>query len=172
MNDITAQQMRRRVFLIGVMLFSLVIAILFLVFFESENQSIKVESIEKYAAGDLDDLIYAVYMDPPGDREVFVTGWAIKPGATHTIYNYGNDMIKECVYNNMRVAFTDGERVYIMPTKLARRDDVDRLIVGDIDYGYCGFTSHIPSGSQALVDDASLVLIWRDPDGTEELYYL
>jgi uncharacterized protein (UPF0128 family) len=72
----------------------------------------------------------------------------------------------------MHIGFTDGKTVYILPTKLENRDDIDQYINDGIDYQFCGFQSRLPKEKSGRIKKGALVLIWKNPDGSQELYYL
>lgn len=152
---------------------SLVLISVIMILYDQESRKIKCESLNSFTAGDTKDIRYNIdYQGQNQDGTYSVIGWCIKPGKVYSYYNYGNDATRAGVYNNMRIGFTDGQTVYILPTKLENRDDVDQSINDGTDYQYCGFRSMIPNVQVGRIEKGSLVLIWKNPDGSEELYYL
>lgn len=160
-------------FVFSMMLLSLSTVILLLLLFLQENMSIKKENIDSYIEGDNKNIHY--YVDRNGfnqDGSYSVEGWCIKPGVQYSFYNYGYGKSLKSVYNNMHIGVTDGKTVYIFPTKLESRDDVDKYMNDGIDYKFCGFKSKLPRNEIEILEVGRLVLIWQNPDGSKELYFL
>lgn len=166
------EKRQQSIFFAGFLSLALLAAIAFIVLYQRENSQVRVESLESFPVGDPSEIIYEVsgeeIYDDRGTH--LIMGWAVKPGKVYSFYNYGNDAYRERVYNNMYLGCTDGNDVFILPTKLSKRDDVDALINDGIDYAYCGFSSLLPAGIKEQMN--SFVLIWQNQDGTKELFYL
>lgn len=164
---------KQRFFLVGFLILSFAASACLLVLFAREDKNVKTAAVSSFTQGKPSDIQYKVESRQyDGNGAYVISGWAVKPGVTYSFYNYGNDAERSCVYNNMHVGFVDGETVYILPTKLSQRDDVNQLINDGIDYSYCGFTAQLPKNKTGKIENGSLVLIWKNPDGSQELYHL
>ncbi len=173
LNKESVQKKNQYMIVAFFMLISLFAVIILFALYAREDDSLSIVSLDSFKEGDPSNLLYDIEaFQYDSDGACLVNGWAIKPGVTYHFYNYGNDAERNTVYNNMRIGFTDGESVYIMPTKLEQRTDVNELINDGIDYAYCGFRSRLPVRYTESVEYNIVVLIWQNPDGTQELYYL
>lgn len=161
-----------RLVMVFVFLALVFISVLMILYYR-EGREIKSERLNSFTVGDNKDIRYKIdYQGQNQDGTYSVIGWCVKPGKVYSYYNYGNDATRASVYNNMRIGFTDGQMVYILPTKLENRDDVDQSINDGTDYQFCGFRSMIPKDQVGRIEEGSLVLIWKNPGGSEELYYI
>ncbi len=161
------------IFVIAFMVMAFVLYTALHVLYNRKNTTVQVEKLDSFIVGNPSDLRYSVdFEGVNGTADYQIEGWAVKPGRVYSLYNYGMDKTLERVYNNLRVGYTDGTNVYIFPTKLVRRAEANDAINDGIDYGYCGFLSKIPVGNAEGTAGGDLILIWRNPDGTQELYYL
>lgn len=163
---------RQHIFLVCFMMIALAAGITLLGLFFKEDHSVKTAAAGSFKRGKSSDIQYKVESRGYDDGTYVISGWAVKPGVTYTFYNYGNDKERSGVYNNMHIGFVDGDTVYILPTKLSQRDDVDRFMNDGIDYAYCGFTAELPESRTGRIENGDLVLIWKNPDGSQEIYYM
>lgn len=137
-----------------------------------EDRTVKTAEVRSFRRGKPSDIQFKVESQHYEDGTYVISGWAVKPGVTYTYYNYGNDKRHNSVYNNMHLGFVDGNTVYILPTKLSQRDDVDRFMNDGIDYAYCGFTAELPKNRAGRIEHGKPVLIWKNPDESQEIYDL
>ena len=160
-------------FVAGVMALAFIAIVVLFIIFIREDSVVKRIRLDSFMVGDTTSIKYSVETRQyNNDGSYSINGWAIKPGITYHFYNYGNDAERDRVYNNMHVGFTDGKYVYILPTKLQQRTDVSQNMNDGIDYAYCGFRSRLPKKLAETIEGKTIVLIWRNPDKTQELYYL
>ena len=163
----------QRVIVVIFMAIALVCAVALLGLFHREDNRIEEKKLNSFSIGERKEIEYNIdYQGVSSDGSYLVKGWCVKPGVEYSFYNYGNDAYRKSVYNNMHIGFTDGETVYILPTKLENRDDIDQYINDGIDYQFCGFQSRLPKEKSGRIKKGALVLIWKNPDGSQELYYL
>lgn len=163
----------QRLLVVIIMSLALVFALTIFELFYQENRRIEEKNLSSFTMGNKKDIEYKIeYKGLNNKGSYFIKGWCIKPGIEYSYYNYGNDAHKKSVYNNMHLGYLKKNTVYIIPTKLENRDDVDQYINDGIDYRFCGFQSIIPKEKLGKIEKGELVLIWKNPDGTQELYYL
>ena len=72
----------------------------------------------------------------------------------------------------MHIGYVLDDVVYVIPTRLCTREDVNELIGDGINYKYCGFNSRVSSKDYKILENAAMVIIWENPDGTKEIYYI
>lgn len=129
--------------------------------------------ISSFLIGDINDVSYCIEgYGTNDDGDLLINGWFLKEGISYDYYNYGNDNHSQSVYNNMHIAFVNDEEVYLVPTKLIKREDVNLIIDDGIDYKYSGFTSKLSSTDKYIADEGKLVMVWEDINGIKEIYYL
>lgn len=136
-----------------------------------EDSTVREEELSSYSVGAVEDI--AFHIDSSGydkNGNYYISGWCVKPGVVYEYYNYGNDAHRSGVYNNMHFGFSDGTRVFLLPTKLERREDVNSLLNDGIDYGFCGFRSILPKNRAGEIEKGDPVLVWENPDKSQELF--
>lgn len=159
-----------------VLLFSIVAVVctcvLFLIY-HHENTTISLYDKDSFPNSAIENVQYSiesVSTDQKGNCTI--TGWFIQPGVTYSFYNYGNDATRSGVYNYLNVCFVDGEYIYVLPTKLEERADVNDSIGDGINYRYAGFHAYVPSQYSYLLDKRSFGFLSQKPDGAKTLYVL
>lgn len=112
--------------------------------------------------------IEAISEDEEGD--CYIKGWFVLPGITYDFYNYGNDNHSSSAYNYVNVCVVDKNDIYVLPTKLEERQDVNELIGDGVDYKYSGFQAKVSSELSNLVENKSIAFLVKDPDDKKTLY--
>ena len=74
------------------------------------------------------------------------------------------------VYNYLNFCLINDDKVYIFPTKLELRPDVNNYIGDGADYRYAGFEAYVPSKYSYLFEECSFAFLSRDPAGVKTLY--
>lgn len=100
----------------------------------------------------------------------WLQGWCVRKGVTYRYYNYGLDCTADAVYTNLHLCLVEGDSVYVIPTKLSDRDDIETVIGDGIDYRCSDFTAKIPKKQTHLLTEDNLGIIMTAPDGEELLY--
>ena len=102
----------------------------------------------------------------------YIKGWCILKNVRYGYFNYGNNKTSSNVYNNMHLCIIDANKVYILPTKLEKRQDVNEFINDGIDYKYCGYRAKLNNNYISLISEHSWRIILKNIDGEESIYFL
>ncbi|MCC6093690.1 MAG: hypothetical protein LIV24_01470 [Eubacterium sp.] len=149
---------------------ALAVCALFLIY-RNENNAVRFYNRNTFQSGAIGDIRYDVESVTADEKNnSTIKGWFVKPGVTYDFYNYGNDAERTGVYNYLNVCLIDADRVYVLPTKLEIRQDVNDLIGDGTDYKFSGFEAYVPSKYSYLFDNCSYGFLSRDPDGRQTLY--
>ncbi len=149
---------------------ALVVGILLLIY-RYENKAVYLYSRYNFDSGALGDVLYNVESVTADEmNNSIVKGWFVKPGVAYDFYNYGNDVESSSVYNYLNFCFINDDKVYIFPTKLELRPDVNNYIGDGVDYKYAGFEAYVPSKYSYLFEECSFAFLSRDPAGVKTLY--
>ena len=73
---------------------------------------------------------------------------------------------------NLHLCIIDANKVYILPTKLEKRQDVNEFINDGIDYKYCGYRAKLNNNYISLISEHSWGIILKNIDGEESIYFL
>ena len=73
-------------------------------------------------------------MTQDDNGNTWLQGWCVRKGVTYRYYNYGLDCTADAVYTNLHLCLVEGDSVYVIPTKLSDRDDIETVIGDGIDY--------------------------------------
>lgn len=164
---------RQRLFVLAVMVVATVIVYGGYSLYWSESGSLNISNLVDYQMGSADQIAYDIEdLQYQSDGSCVLRGWCVQPCVTYPFYNYGEDKHSSGVYNNIHVGYLSDDQIYIAPTRLEQREDVNRIMDDGIDYGYCGFQARIPEDNVEAFENGTLVLLLQNPDGTEQLYEL
>ena len=118
---------------------ALVVGILLLIY-SYENKAVYLYSRYNFDSGALGDVQYNVESVTADEmNNSIVKGWFVKPGVAYDFYNYGNDVESSGVYNYLNFCLINDDKVYIFPTKLELRPDVNNLKNLSISVMFCTF---------------------------------
>lgn len=160
---------RKFLFLFSVTAMVIICALLFI--YRHENNTVhqyKRSSFNEDAIVSVKYNLESISADKSGNETI--KGWFVLPGATYDFYNYGNDANRSSVYNYLNVCLVEGDDVYVLPTKLEGRSDVNDTIGDGIDYKYAGFQAWLPYRYSFLSDKCSFAFLTQNPDGVKTLY--
>lgn len=165
----TARQEKHLLLIISVTAV-LVVGVLLLIY-RHENSTVYLRDRNSFDSGAIEEVQYSVESITVDEmNNSIVKGWFVKPGVTYDFYNYGTDTEGSGVYNYLNFCFIDADSVYVFPTKLEVRSDVNDYIADGIDYKYAGFEAYVPSEYSYLFDKCSFAFLSQTPDGVKTLY--
>ena len=147
------------------------VCVLFLLY-DTENNEILVYDESSFSQGAIKDVKFEIESISERDERgaQIIKGWFILPGVTYQYYNYGNDAERNGVYNYFNLCFLKDGKLYVLPTKLELRDDVNNLISDGIDYRYSGFQANLPKNYSHLIKEGSIAFLVKNPDGVNTIY--
>lgn len=79
-------------------------------------------------------------------------------------------LTSDTVYTNLRLCLIENDTVYVIPTKLSNRDDIETAMGDGIDYHCSDFTAKVPKKHTHLLEKSNLGIIMISPDGENSLY--
>lgn len=158
--------------LILLTLLAIIAVCVILLRYNTENNEIRIFDESSFNQGAIEDVKFEIepFSEEAENEAQIIKGWFILPGVTYQYYNYGNDAERSGVYNYLNLCFIKDGKVYVLPTKLELRDDVNNIISDGIDYRYSGFRANVPENYSHLIKEGSIAFLVQNPDGVNTLY--
>lgn len=141
---------------------------IFVAYYHEQNSVIKIDST-KIQYGNVSEIKYEVEDISKTKKGILYTGWAIKPGVKNRAFNYGWKKYVDEPYNNVHIGYADKHSIYLLPTKLHVRKDVNEMVADGNDYRYCGFTSLLPNSKEYL-ENKQMIVVFVDMKGNLTAY--
>ena len=162
MEKESSSQIKKDEKLILAFLCIVVIVVSFL-FVVQKNSYSAVEETDAslFSKGSLKEITFNIEEITSVTEGDIISGWCARQSDFKEYYNYGMDKRFEGIVNNYVIALEKENVLYILPTKLKMREDVNNAQDG-AECGFCGFEAMIPVKYKESSDDYSVVFLVAD----------
>lgn len=150
--------------------FSLLVVMILFVMLSFQNRTVNVMKLTNVEMRDISECYYRIGELQEGKNGDLVKGEFIDSEMVYDYYDYGIDCYGKAVYSNVRFVLIGDEELYVMPTKLSFRENID---VDNMDIskdGYYGFTACIPQKYSEIYNYVKKGYLVRNLEGEYKLY--
>lgn len=159
--------------LMGAILTSLVVAVLFLLAYKIEKTHVHRYSLADYVIGNNKEITYNIEPELVlAGKTHLISGWVTEKNKYYDYFNYGIDLTRTCAYNNVKLALIKDDSVYVLPTKIETDEKLRDILRDGINREWSKFVSLLPEAYTNGYKEYGMGFVIRDYEGEETLYII
>ncbi len=159
--------------LMGALLASLVVAVLFLLVYKTENTNVRKYSLSNFVIGNNEEITYNIEPEivVAGNTQM-ISGWVTENNKYYEYFNYGIDLTRISAYNNVRLALIKDESVFVLPTRVEKDDELRDILNDNVNREWSKFISLLPETYSKTYKEYGMGFVIMDYEGKETLYII